>query len=44
VREEFSIVDLFNCEENSDMPTPKLWITDALEQGAYGIDPAEYFL
>jgi hypothetical protein len=44
VREEFSIVDLFNCEENSDMSNPKLWISDALEQGAYGIDPAEYFL
>ncbi|MCX7034952.1 MAG: HD-GYP domain-containing protein [Proteobacteria bacterium] len=44
VREEFSIVDLFSCEENSDMSNPKLWITDALEQGAYGIDPAEYFL
>lgn len=44
VREEFPIVDLFNCDENSDMANPKLWITDALEQGAYGIDPAEYFL
>ena len=44
VRTEFPIVDLFNCDENSDMANPKLWITDALEQGAYGIDPAEYFL
>ena len=44
VREEFPIVDLFNCDENSDMANPKLCITDALEQGAYGIDPAEYFL
>ena len=44
VRDEFPVVDLFNCEENSDLANPKLWIVDAPEQGAYGIDPAEYFL
>jgi HD-GYP domain-containing protein (c-di-GMP phosphodiesterase class II) len=43
-REEFTTIDLLTCEENSGDKEPALWITRGLERGAYGIDPAEYFL
>jgi hypothetical protein len=44
VREEFTTLDLLTCEENSGHKEPALWIRRGLERGAYGIDPAEYFL
>jgi HD-GYP domain-containing protein (c-di-GMP phosphodiesterase class II) len=43
-REEFPTIDLLTCDENSGKTEPSLWITRGLERGAYGIDPAEYFL
>jgi hypothetical protein len=44
VREEFTTVDLLTCDENSGKAEPSLWITQGLERGAHGIDPAESFL
>ena len=44
VRTEFTTVDLLTCEENSGNQEPALWIRRGLERGAFGIDPAEYFL
>jgi putative nucleotidyltransferase with HDIG domain len=44
VRTEFTTVDLLTCEENSGNNEPALWIRRGLERGAFGIDPAEYFL
>lgn len=44
VRTEFVTVDLLTCEENSGNQEPALWIRCGLERGAFGIDPAEYFL
>jgi hypothetical protein len=44
VREEFTTIDLLTCDENSGKTEPRLWITQGLERGAYGIDPTEYFL
>jgi HD-GYP domain-containing protein (c-di-GMP phosphodiesterase class II) len=44
VRSEFATVDLLTCEENSGNKEPALWIRCGLERGAFGIDPAEYFL
>jgi putative nucleotidyltransferase with HDIG domain len=44
VRSEFTTVDLLTCEENSGNKEPALWIRRGLERGAFGIDPAEYFL
>ena len=41
---DFATVNLLTCAANSDPATPGLWIERALEHGAYGIDPAEYFL
>jgi HD-GYP domain-containing protein (c-di-GMP phosphodiesterase class II) len=43
-RENFTTVDLLTCEENSGTSEPALWIKRGLERGAYGVDPAEYFL
>jgi HD-GYP domain-containing protein (c-di-GMP phosphodiesterase class II) len=43
-REEFTTIDLLSCEENTGTGEPSLWITRGLERGAYGINPAEYFL
>jgi HD-GYP domain-containing protein (c-di-GMP phosphodiesterase class II) len=43
-RAEFTTLDLLTCEENSGNKEPALWIRRGLERGAYGIDPAEYFL
>jgi HD-GYP domain-containing protein (c-di-GMP phosphodiesterase class II) len=44
VREEFTTVNLLTCDENSGKAEPSLWITRGLESGAFGLDPAEYFL
>jgi HD-GYP domain-containing protein (c-di-GMP phosphodiesterase class II) len=44
VREEFTTVNLLTCDENSGKAEPSLWITRGLERGAFGLDPAEYFL
>jgi putative nucleotidyltransferase with HDIG domain len=44
VREEFTTIDLLTCDENSGKTEPSLWITQGLERGAFGLDPAEYFL
>jgi HD-GYP domain-containing protein (c-di-GMP phosphodiesterase class II) len=44
VRSEFVTVDLLTCEANHDAQQPGLWITQALEPGAHGLDPEEYFL
>ena len=44
VRSEFSIIDLQLYAEKNDAGNPVLWITQGLEPGAYGLDPAEYFL
>jgi HD-GYP domain-containing protein (c-di-GMP phosphodiesterase class II) len=44
LREEFSTLDLMTCGENAGKKEPTLWIKRGLERGAYGIDPAEYFL
>lgn len=44
VREDFAQIDLFSCPANADPAKPGLWITTGLDQNAYGIDPAEYFL
>ena len=44
VRAEFVTVDLLTCEANHDAQQPGLWITQALEPGAHGLDPEEYFL
>jgi hypothetical protein len=44
VRGEFTTVDLLTCKENSKSKEPALWIKRGLERGAFGIDPAEYFL
>jgi HD-GYP domain-containing protein (c-di-GMP phosphodiesterase class II) len=44
IRDEFTTIDLLTCEENSGNKEPALWIRRGLERGAYGIDPAEYFL
>jgi HD-GYP domain-containing protein (c-di-GMP phosphodiesterase class II) len=41
---DFTTVNLLTCAANSDADKPGLWIERALEHGAYGIDPAEYFL
>jgi len=43
VRDEFTTIDLLTCEENAGK-TPRLWITQGLERGAYDLDPTEYFL
>lgn len=42
--QDFTTVNLLTCAANSDNNKPGLWIERALEHGAYGIDPAEYFL
>jgi HD-GYP domain-containing protein (c-di-GMP phosphodiesterase class II) len=44
VRDDFTQIDLYSCEANADPANPSLWITTGLDQNAYGIDPAEYFL
>jgi HD-GYP domain-containing protein (c-di-GMP phosphodiesterase class II) len=44
VREDFTTINLLTCDENSGKTEPSLWITRGLERGAFGIDPAEYFL
>jgi hypothetical protein len=44
MRDEFATVDLLTCDENAGSKEPTLWIKRGLERGAYGIDPAEYFL
>jgi hypothetical protein len=44
VREEFRVVDLNTCDENTNAGQTGLWITAGLQPGAYGIDPNEYFL
>jgi putative nucleotidyltransferase with HDIG domain len=44
LREEFTIVDLLTCGDNTGKKEPTLWITRGLERGAHGIDPTEYFL
>ena len=41
---EFTTVDLLTCEENSRSKEPAVWIRRGLERGAFGVDPAEYFL
>jgi HD-GYP domain-containing protein (c-di-GMP phosphodiesterase class II) len=44
VRDDFTLIDLQMFGKNNDAGNQELWITCGLEQGAYGIDPAEYFL
>jgi HD-GYP domain-containing protein (c-di-GMP phosphodiesterase class II) len=44
LREEFATLDLLTCGENAGKKEPTLWIKRGLERGAFGIDPAEYFL
>jgi HD-GYP domain-containing protein (c-di-GMP phosphodiesterase class II) len=44
VRNEFRVVDLNTCDENTNAGQTGLWITAGLQPGAYGIDPNEYFL
>jgi HD-GYP domain-containing protein (c-di-GMP phosphodiesterase class II) len=41
---DFTTVNLLTCAANADPDKPGLWVERALEHGAYGIDPAEYFL
>jgi HD-GYP domain-containing protein (c-di-GMP phosphodiesterase class II) len=44
LRDEFATLDLLTCGENAGKKEPTVWIKRGLERGAYGIDPAEYFL
>lgn len=44
VREDFTLIDLQMFVKNNDAGNGELWISRGLEPGAYGIDPAEYFL
>jgi HD-GYP domain-containing protein (c-di-GMP phosphodiesterase class II) len=44
LREEFVTLDLLTCGQNAGRKEPTVWIKGGLERGAYGIDPAEYFL
>ena len=44
LRDEFHVIDLLTCDENTNSKEPALWISRGLERGAFGIDPAEYFL
>jgi HD-GYP domain-containing protein (c-di-GMP phosphodiesterase class II) len=44
LRDEFQTIDLLTCDANSGTKEPTLWIKRGLERGAYGLDPAEYFL
>jgi putative nucleotidyltransferase with HDIG domain len=42
--DEFTTLDLLTCGANEGRKEPTIWIKRGLERGAYGIDPAEYFL
>jgi len=44
MRSEFPVIDLQMFVEKNALGNPALWITQGLEPGAYGIDPAEFFL
>jgi HD-GYP domain-containing protein (c-di-GMP phosphodiesterase class II) len=44
LRDDFTIVNLQNCEANNAAGQVGLWIERGLEPSAYGIDPTEYFL
>jgi HD-GYP domain-containing protein (c-di-GMP phosphodiesterase class II) len=44
MRPEFSLIDLQLFVKANDSGNSELWITQGLEPGAYGIDPAEFFL
>ena len=44
IRADFSLVDLQMHVEKNDRGNAALWITQGLEPGAYGVDPAEFFL
>lgn len=44
MRSEFPVIDLQMFVERNALGNPALWITQGLEPGAYGIDPAEFFL
>jgi HD-GYP domain-containing protein (c-di-GMP phosphodiesterase class II) len=44
MRPEFSLIDLQLHAKANDSGNSELWITQGLEPGAYGIDPAEFFL
>lgn len=44
LRDEFKTLDLLTCGENATSKEPTVWIKRGLERGAFGIDPAEYFL
>jgi len=44
LRADFTIIDLQMFSKNNDAGNQELWITRGLAPGAYGIDPAEYFL
>ena len=44
IRDEFSLVDLQMHVEKNELGNQVLWITQGLEPGAYGVDPAEFFL
>lgn len=44
MRDDFSLIDLQMYMEKNDLGNPALWITQGLEPGAYGVDPAEFFL
>jgi HD-GYP domain-containing protein (c-di-GMP phosphodiesterase class II) len=44
MRGEFPVIDLQMFVERNALGNPALWITQGLEPGAYGIDPAEFFL
>lgn len=44
IRDEFLLIDLQMHVEKNDLGNQALWITQGLEPGAYGVDPAEFFL
>ena len=44
LRQDFTVVDLQMMSTRNESGRLDLWITQGLETGAYGIDPAEYFL
>lgn len=44
LRREFTVIDLQIMSTKNDTGKLGMWITQGLEMGAYGIDPAEYFL
>ena len=44
VRKEFVKLDLLTCPDNNRSAEPGVWIDRSLQPGAYGVDPAGFFL